>query len=136
MRRLFYCLVCAATLACVAACNGSKEREDRTEAQRMFSKIVSLTETYTHRISVAPDSVAWVKTSMQFEDSLEKINFSFSADTDLLLSEGQNDTISRLINAYVKARNERIRVLLHPIQSSDSIVIIDDIADASHSLGS
>lgn len=101
----------------------------------MFSEIVALTENYTQRISVAPDSATWVETSMQFEDKLEKINFSFPADTDLLFSEGQNDTISRLINAYVKVRDERLNALLHPISPSDSIVT-DSVEDASRSLGS
>lgn len=135
MIRLFYYAVCVSAVACTASCTGSNDRKDRTDVLRLFSEIVALTENYTKRISAAPDSATWVETSMQFEDRLEKINFSFPADTDLLLSEGQNDTISRLINAYVKVRDERLNVLLHPVSPSDSITT-DSVEYASRSLGS
>ena len=56
-----------------------------------------------------------------FEDSLDKINFSYPPDTDLLLTEGQNDTIHSMLQTYIKDRDSRIHEILHPVVIADSI---------------
>lgn len=139
MRRLLFIAMAAAAVA-FAACSGGNDKRDRTKARDMFFEISALTEKYTDRVAAACDSIEWAYLCVQFEDSLEKINFSYPADTDLLLSEGQNDTIARLTQAYITARDERISAILHPAVPMDS-VSADSIStgpslNASRSLGS
>lgn len=139
MRRLLYIAAAAAAVA-FAACSGGSDKRDRTKARDMFFEISALTEKYTDRVASARDSAEWAYLCVQFEDSLEKINFSYPADTDLLLSEGQNDTITRLTQAYITARDERISAILHPALPADSVsadsISTESSLNASRSLGS
>ncbi|MDE6696302.1 MAG: hypothetical protein K2K25_05430 [Muribaculaceae bacterium] len=105
----------------LASCSAEKQKKDRRGADDMFGKISALVSDYTQKVSEAKDSASWADACSEFEEKLDKINFSYPPDTDILLTEGQNDTIQSLIQEYVNARDLRIQELLHPIIETDSI---------------
>lgn len=133
------------SLFIVSGCTQEKKYKDRSEADEMFNRICKLTIDYTEKLTDSPDSAEWAKSCKEFEEKLDKISFSYPPDTDLLLTEGQNDTIHSLMLEYVKARDERIHAILNPIVELDSLIdsdsmiseSVEDIsqADASRSLG-
>ncbi|MDE6650686.1 MAG: hypothetical protein K2K45_12230 [Muribaculaceae bacterium] len=135
-------LIAAAVLA---GCTSEKQMKDRSDADDMFRRISALVENYTDKVSAAGDSAAWVQACVEFEDSLDRISFSYPPDTDMLLTEGQNDTVFALMQEYIKARDTRIGEILHPVVESDSIadsLALEDVgltevspADASRSPG-
>lgn len=108
-------------LGCLISCMKENKTRDRSAAHDMFARITSLTKSYIRKIEAAEDSAAWARVSLEYEDSLDKVNFSYPADTDLLLSEGQNDTIVRLTHDYLRARETRIHKILHPVIPADTI---------------
>ena len=116
------------------ACSREKSTKDRSQADEMFARICRLTEEYTQRLEAAPDSADWASICSEFEEKLDKISFSYPPDTDLLLTEGQNDTIHSLMQDFVKVRDGRIHELLHPVVEVDSLSISDSLSlqDASH----
>ncbi len=113
--------VSMAVLNGIISCGAEKKVKDRSAARKMFAEITSLTKSYTSRLEDAADSATWAKLCDEYEDSLVKINFSYPPDTDLLLSEGQNDTIARLTRDYVRVRDTRIHVILYPVMPADTI---------------
>lgn len=121
MRSLLCVILAAAVSLVTVGCGNGKKVKDRTEAHELFEAVTSLTKSYTARVAVATDSVTWAMLCEEYEDSLDKVNFSFPPDTDLMLTEGQNDTITSLLATYVRVRDERIHSLLHPVESPDSI---------------
>lgn len=125
-----------ALLLCFSACSREKSTKDRSQADEMFARICRLTKEYTERLDAAPDSADWASMCSEFEEKLDKISFSYPPDTDLLLTEGQNDTIHSLIQDYVKVRESRIHEILHPFVEEDSLSISDSafLEDASRSL--
>lgn len=140
--------VIALVCLCAFGCTQEKSRKDRSEATAMYERICKLTKEYTEQLEAAPDSADWAAIGAEFEEKLDKISFSYPPDTDLLLTEGQNDTIHALMQEYVKARGERIRGILHPQVEEDSLAVSDSLAleesythpnagseDASHSRG-
>ncbi len=85
---------------------------------------------------------------MEFEDKLAKVNFNYPPDTDVLITEAQNDTIYSLMTAYLEARDGRIHRILHPVIETDTLSVSDSVmsleaeaereisqADASRSRG-
>ena len=121
--------VVAAGCLCVLGCSQEKNGKDRSQASDMFEKICKLTEEYTARLEVSPDSADWAQLCAEFEEKLDKISFSYPPDTDLLLTEGQNDTIHHLLQEYVKVRGERIEGILHPPVELDSLADADSIRE-------
>ena len=109
-------------------CGPETKVKDRSAAHDMFQQIVSLTKSYINKVEAAADSAAWENVCMEYEDSLDRINFAYPADTDLLLSEGQNDTIMMLTEKYVRARDKRIQSILHPVVVNDTV---DTISNAN-----
>lgn len=100
---------------------------DRSNASEMFERICKLAKDYTDKVEEAQDSAAWAMACIDFEDKLDKISFSYPPDTDLLLTEGQNDTIHSLMQEYVKSRDGRIHEILHPIVQMDSLADTDSL---------
>lgn len=123
--------VVAAACVCGAGCRRENSEKDRTQADEMFLRICELTKEYTSKLEEAPDSADWADTCSEFEEKLDKISFSYPPDTDILLTEGQNDTIYALMQEYVKARTRRIRGILYPMAQTDSIEGKDSTAVVS-----
>lgn len=121
MRNTF--IIAFLTMICAFGCTTEKKNKDRREASDMFNRICKLTKEYTEKLTNAQDSSAWASLCTEFEDKLDKVSFSYSPDTDLLLTEGQNDTIHSLMLEYIKTRNERIHEILHPIAELDSLSV-------------
>lgn len=121
----------------VVGCSGGKHTEDHSEADSLFQAVTSLTEEYTSKVATATDSAEWAAITSEYEDKLEKINFRLPADTDLMLTEGQNDTIFRLTEAYMAVRDARITAILHPVAPVDSLPNEDlvNVEDASRNPG-
>lgn len=105
----------------LSSCSGGKHSEDRASADSLFKAVASLTGEYTVKITAARDSADWAKITKEFEDSLTKINFNLPPDTDLQLTEGQNDTIYQLTEAYIAARDARLNAIMHPKAPIDSV---------------
>ncbi|MCM1490314.1 MAG: hypothetical protein NC095_05755 [Muribaculum sp.] len=121
MRRFIFMTMAALGIISLSDCSPEKKIKDRSHAHDMFEQITSLTIEYTKKVEATEDSASWEAVCLEYEDSLDKINFHYPADTDLLLSEGQNDTIMRLTEKYVKARDKRIQTILHPLLASDTV---------------
>lgn len=105
----------------VGGCSKETKKKDRSDADEMFKRIISLTSSYIAKIELAPDSAEWVELCRQFEDSLDRINFSYPPDTDILLTEGQNDTIQDLLKEFIVVRDKKINEILYPVVLTDSI---------------
>lgn len=128
-RNTFFALL---AIVCIGFCGCNKENssKDRRDASEMFEKICRLTEEYTGKLEEAPDSADWAALCTEFEEKLDKVNFSYAPDTDLLLTEGQNDTIQSLLQEYVRIRDQRIHGILHPEPKVDSLAFADSLAVA------
>lgn len=120
MRKSRVCVFLLA-MTMLASCSSEKQKKDRRDADDMFGKINALISDYTLKVSEAKDSASWAEACSEFEEKLDKVNFSYPPDTDILLTEGQNDTIQSLLQEYVNARDIRIRDILHPKIENDTI---------------
>ncbi|MDE7345297.1 MAG: hypothetical protein K2N48_00975 [Muribaculaceae bacterium] len=124
--RLLYAIL-AAGFICLSGCTQEKKSKDRGNATDMFERICKLTKEYTEKVEQAEDSASWAAACIDFEDRLDKISFSYPPDTDLLLTEGQNDTIHDLMQEYVKSRDGRIHEILRPVVELDSLTVTDSV---------
>lgn len=120
---------------CASGCTYEKNKKDRSKADDMFQRICKLTKDYTEKLESAEDSAVWATTCIDFEDKLDKISFSYPPDTDLLLTEGQNDTIHSLMQDYVKTRDSRIHEIMHPKIELDSLSGYDSLVEFEPSHG-
>ena len=125
MKKIFIIAVLFISFCAFFGCKPEKKYIDRSEATEMFARICKLTEDYTQKVIESKDSLNWATLCSEYEDKLDKISFSYPPDTDLLLTEGQNDTIHSLMLDYIRARDERIHEILHPVVELDSLIDSD-----------
>lgn len=127
--------ILAAVCLMGVGCRRESEDRDRTQADEMYARICELTKEYTAKLQTAPDTTDWVATCNEFEEKLDKISFSYPPDTDILLTEGQNDTIYTLMQEYAKERGRRIHGLPYMEPETDSVGVADSIATETVSTG-
>ena len=97
MRKTAYGLIGLMALALTAGCGGGRSEEEEgsrpDDARHLYESIMKLTKIYSDSIRMAPDSATVVGAFERFNARLDTINFSVAPDTDLLLTEGENDTL-------------------------------------------
>lgn len=97
MSRRVWSIIIALPL--LGACSQAEEEDRHDDTDRLFHGINSLAVEYAAKIRQAPDSASATGAFEEFQAELDSLNFSVEADTDLLLTEGENDTIfNNLIN--------------------------------------
>ena len=111
-----------------SACGREKGVDDRTQAEEMYARICELTRAYTEKLHTAPDTTDWAALCGEYEEKLDKISLSYPPDTDILLTEGQNDTIYSLMQDYSKARSRRVYGLRFPEDEPDTTAVSDSVA--------
>ena len=95
---------------CLTGC-GNKEEQQETaspDADLLYASTLKWVRLYTDSISQAPDSLL-IEIYNRFNAGLDSINFAVAPDTDLFLSEAQNDTlfmaVTKLGNLYKSRLN-------------------------------
>lgn len=93
------------------SCGGEKSVDEHAEASGLYKRTCMLTRQYIDSIKSAKDTVTLNALLERYEEMLDRMNFEVEPDTDYQLSEGENDTISMLMDQLAKAREERLKVL-------------------------
>lgn len=101
----------ALLLASAGACSGGDENRAETAAESLYHQTVHITREYTSRIKAAKDSAACDSLFGRYRDIIDSINFKYPADTDLQLTEGQNDTLTYLSRCLVEIHAKRMHAI-------------------------
>lgn len=99
-----------------------RERIDQNDdASLLFDESAQVIIEYTDKIRAAQDSLSVDSLSEAFEKRIIDINFSFPGDTDLKLSEQDNDSLYSLLQTYLNVKKEVYRNLaISPVDSLES----------------
>lgn len=119
--KLFRKGLCSAAALLLTACGGATEEQQDTtdDSDRLYHASLSLIAAYTDSLRNAPDSTAVNEKFQRFQQELDSLNRAVVPDTDLLLTEGENDTLYMRITALVEIYNNRLKGLE---QRRDSVV--------------
>lgn len=100
-------------LVALPSCGGGSDDETGDDSDRLYHETVRLAHIYADSIRNAPDSAAAMGAFAHFQEKLDTLNFSVKADTDLLLTEGENDTIFLNLQAIRKIYDNKLKALMH-----------------------
>lgn len=89
-------------------CTSQSDDSHKADAAALFDSLHRLTRRYADSIKSAPDSAAAAALFRRYETRLEKIAFSAPPETDLYMTEGQNDTLYMLQGRLVKIYRKKI----------------------------
>lgn len=101
------------TLLILAACSSNNDEKGDEEARSLYTGTCRLAKIYTDSIRRAPDSTKAIALMERFDERLTELNFNHAPDTDLRLSEGENDTLALLLRRLRASYEARLDSLAH-----------------------
>ncbi len=91
------------------ACNGSRGNENNEAARQLFIKSRYLTEEYIDSIKLAKDSASLNRMVENFNIKLTTVNYEFPPDTDLDITEEENDSLIRMFTRFKTTVDDRLK---------------------------
>ena len=116
MRTLILILLIYFITSCVRTENVSNDKEN---ANKMYDDLCSLVIAYNDSLNQSSDSVHIENMILDYERKLTEIVFSYPPNTDLNMTNGQQDTLSQLTDKFIELK--KIKILATSNIESDSI---------------
>lgn len=85
------------------SCRDAREDNSHVMARQLFTKSVNVIRIYTDSIRNVSDSASFKRMTEGFEESIVKVNFQFPPDTDLKMTEAENDSLINLLDSLASA---------------------------------
>ena len=112
-------------LLVVGGCSNPKTIDNKSESDKMFIELKELLLLYSDSLKNASDSASITNIVDRYESELTKTIYKYPAESDLQLTQGQQDTIASLTDNFVAIKRLKYSNLLHGNDSiaTDSITI-------------
>ena len=111
-------------LLCCIGCKKEDSSENIDEARDLFNRSAQTIIYFISQIKQASDSLTIDSLNLAFEKNLIDINFSYPPQTDMKLTEHENDSLFKLMSD-LKSISEKKLVYFKEIQISDSLELIN-----------
>ncbi len=138
LRSLFYTALGFSALLPLTSCKEKTDKNSHIHAAHLFEKSIVLLRAYTDSLSTARDSAHVESLARAYESKINAVNFEFPPETDLKLTQEENDSLIKLTDRLVAARRDRLKYFASPqndsIQGADTTLSQDSITPPpSHS---
>ena len=122
-------IACEVIFTC---CMNNERKDSKGEEDRLYAETLALIRQYSDSLEVSKDTAAIKNLMIHFQDRLDRLNNKVAPETDMRMSEGQNDTLAQMLIALLRLRDERLFGRTDTITAdtfaSDSLHNIDSVA--------
>lgn len=108
----------ASALLILSGCGKKPDKNSHIHAAQLFEKSIVLLRAYTDSLSVAKDSAHVEFLARAYESKINAVNFEFPPETDLRLTQEENDSLIKLTDRLVAARRDRLKYFASPHNDS------------------
>lgn len=106
----------------VASCQKNQEAEEQTrDAQLLYNESKKLLKIYTDSLKNATTRMDLENISERFENSLASLYNQYPSETDMEMTEGENDTLYLLTKKLLVTKDRRAKELGPLVAENDSI---------------
>lgn len=113
--------IIVALFCIVTSCQEKQPTPQEQAVPGLFQGTVKLLTGYSDSLTKATDSATVYHLMSQLLDKMTRLNFEQPANTDLELSEDENDTIYKLTARMIKLRDDRLKILSKDSLKRDSV---------------
>ncbi|MDE6768320.1 MAG: hypothetical protein K2J78_01190 [Muribaculaceae bacterium] len=99
-------------------CARKPNKNSHIHAAQLFEKSLVLLRAYTDSLSIAKDSAHVESLARAYESKINAINFEFPPETDLRLTQEENDSLIKMTDRLVAARRDRLKYFASPHNDS------------------
>lgn len=115
------------------SCRHRKGDEEKDDSDRLYYSTLNLIKLYSDSLKTASDSLTVQEMFTRFNAELDSLNFSVDPDTDLLLSEGENDTMFIELSSLRKLYENRLKVFGNVVDTeTDSDITLTTDSVSTH----
>lgn len=104
----FWLVFVLSSIICIS-CEKKKDNETFEESRNLFNQSEEVINSFIFQISQASDSLTIDSLSQACEKRIVDINFSFPPQTDLKLTEQENDSLFRLMTELISVKDIKLR---------------------------
>lgn len=108
------------------SCIKKEDNDTSDEARDLFSLSADLIIDITDMIKTAGDSIQVDSLSQLFEKRITEINFAFPPETDMKLTEQENDSIFKLIESLRSVKKDKLISLSVQIPDSSLFIVNEE----------
>lgn len=119
----FFCLT---AIFLLEGCSQKEEIQQVDDSDILYSETRKLVREYTDSINLAVDSLAAKSAFSNFNAKLDSLNFSVAPNTDLLLTEGENDTLYYEIMGVKVLYTDKLKKLGEPEPTDEETEITEE----------
>lgn len=103
------------------SCSSGEKEDLHPEARELFKSTEILIRETINKVSQAKDSITLDSLIDNFDKRMTDVNFSFPPQTDLYLTEQENDSIIKLLQALRIRKEENYSILSRVLENTDTI---------------
>lgn len=112
-------------LSLLCSCSGGARPETVDDTDSLYRGSMALLDLYTDSIGHAPDSASAAGAFGRFQEKFDSLNFAVAPNTDLQLTEEENDTLYARLIRIREIFEEKLYNLGHPL-APDPEEMIDE----------
>lgn len=131
MRTILTTAILAMTL--LPSCHHNNNQGNHEVARQLFMKSMYLTEEYIDSLEQARDSASINRIVENFNLKITTVNYQFPPDTDLELSEEENDSLIRMFKRMDSTVEKKLKAFAGK-SASDSIAADSIAVDSTKSI--
>lgn len=99
-------------LCLLASCRKEERETDRESGEHLFELSERLIKTYADSLEIAPDTTALLRMEKSLTDKMAKVNFQFPPNTDLTLTEEENDSLAQMMKRFREKYDVRLKEMI------------------------
>ncbi len=110
-------------LAHISSCRRVENNTDRESATRLFELSERLIRTYSDSLQLASDTTALLRIEKSLTDKMAKVNFQFPPNTDITLTEEENDSLAHMMERFREKYDMKMKEMIGrlPVDSASFI---------------
>lgn len=112
----------------LSGCNREQTNVSHEAAAQLYTESIKLLAAYIDSLKNAGDSAQVESLDRTFDSKINAVNFAFPPDTDLRLTEEENDSLIKMAVRMVRIRKERLHYFAY---GNNDTIPNDSIIEAS-----
>lgn len=110
-----------AAISIMPSCRKEKTDPYRQQAYELFTKSVEISKSYIDSLAAAKDTASLTRICDRYDEMITKLNYNYSSEVALHISEGANDTLTHLVKRFITMKDSLLVVFSKKPTATDSI---------------
>ena len=105
----------------LASCQSKAKNNDSEQAHILAVEQIKLLASYRDSVKLSKDSASILRLMTNMDNAVTKLNYKYAPDLYLLISESDNEQITKITSRVVELRDSILYRIAHPGAERDTL---------------